>query len=193
MEAQAGHDAELFRGESQKGLKPDFNECKDGTENGYNGHGKYGLVRFCPDCAGNTHDCGCTADAAATGGKQSQCVIDPEQAGCAVVQQDHSGDDQGSGCETFEPGSHEQDKIELEAEQDDSCPEKAIGDERRAFLRSQRKRTDDLKHHAEQQCDDQRANQRKARKRRELPAGNRAAEREHKSGAESAGVTQIVV
>ena len=33
VEAQTGHDAELFRGESQKGLKPDFDECKYGTEN----------------------------------------------------------------------------------------------------------------------------------------------------------------
>lgn len=167
VEAQAGHDAKLGVTEAEEGLQRDFDECEDGTENGDDGHGQYGLVGLGLDGARDAHDGRGAADAAATGREQSERVLNLEETGDKIVERDHDGDDENGGFEALEAGAHEDDEIELEAQQDDAGAQEFVGDERGALLSGKRHGAQELQAHAEDQGQHEMADEREARQLRE--------------------------
>ena len=111
MEAEAGHDAELAVCKAQDGLQKDFDERKDRAQDGYDGDGQDGLAGFGLECPRNAHDSGGTADAAATGREQGQCVVDAKGTGDGIIEGNHDGHDENGGDEALHTGADQDDEV----------------------------------------------------------------------------------
>ena len=120
VQAQAGHDAELRVREAEEWLQADLNEREERAENGDDGDGEDRLVSLGLDGARDAHDGRCAANAAAAGRQDGERVLDFEEAGDKIVERDHDGDDDDGSLEALEAGAHEDDEVELEAQEDDA-------------------------------------------------------------------------
>ena len=146
--------------ESEEGLQRDFDECEYRAEDGNDGDGQYRLIRLGFDRSGDAHDGRGAADAAAAGREQRKRVFDLEETSHEIIERDHDGNNEDGSLQALETGTHEDDEIELEAQQDDTGTQEFVGDERCALLSRKCHGPQQLQAHAKDQSQDQMADER---------------------------------
>ena len=179
VQGSSGGNAQLCFAQTGQWSKGDFQQCEDGAHDGDDGHGHHFVVGFFIlffrryfDGARQSHD-GRTANAGAARHQNGELRVDAKFAGDGVAHHDGECHDHGRDGQTLDALGEQYGQIELESEQNDSQTQQFIGNKSCCVLHAgpvfhgtagipfaNRK----LGRHADEQCDDQRAEQTESRK-----------------------------
>ena len=175
VERGAAHRAELRIRQPQERAQRDFREREYRTHDSYGRHCHDFVIASAflfgfrhGDGTRQPHDGRGTANTCAARGEDGEMLVDAEFSGDEIGDGDGECDDDRRHGDGFDPGGEQHVEVEFETEQDDAQPQQFVGNQCRGVADAFRTLGGgvgepcahrDLHKHADDQCDDERAEQ----------------------------------